>query len=187
MNICSRIPGLVFALVVQLSGSAFAAEKADDRGAISEKDYKFVSTAALEGMLEVKAGELARVRGLNPLVKQFGERMVADHTRIGEELKDWASKRGAKMPAQLDTKQRRHLEHLEKLTGREFDTAYASAMVEDHQADLKEYLKAANSADDTDLRVFAAKTVSVIREHLALARNVESSVKSDRATPIDKP
>ena len=51
-------------------------------------DKKFVMDAAVGGMAEVELGKLAAEKATNPEVKQFGQRMVDDHTKANDELKD---------------------------------------------------------------------------------------------------
>jgi putative membrane protein len=159
-----------------------AADKTENRGQLSSKDYKFACEAAKGGMMEVKAGELARTHGSDPAVKAFGERMVTDHNKASEELKTLAEKKGATLPAELDATDQRHFEHLQKLSGKEFDKAYAESMVEDHKTDLKEFKKASESVDDPELKAFAAKTATIIGQHLDQAKQMESSVKGERAS-----
>jgi Domain of unknown function (DUF4142) len=44
-------------------------------------DHEFAMKAASGGLAEVKLGHLAEERGMNPAVKEFGKRMVADHSK----------------------------------------------------------------------------------------------------------
>src|SRR5580700_9034431 len=47
----------------------------------SSADETFAKKAAAGGMAEVKLGQLAVERGSNPAVKNFGRRMVQDHSK----------------------------------------------------------------------------------------------------------
>src|ERR1700751_1190108 len=58
----------------------------------SSADETFAKKAAEGGMAEVKLGQLAEERGSNPAVKNFGRRMVQDHSKANNELKDVTSK-----------------------------------------------------------------------------------------------
>ena len=48
----------------------------------STEDQAFVNDAARGGELEVKLGQLAKQNGSAAAVKEFGSRMVKDHTRL---------------------------------------------------------------------------------------------------------
>ena len=179
------ISALVLASLAVLAGrqSGVADDKAtQSRGQFSADDYKFACEAARGGILEVQAGDLARTQGASPTVRQFGERMVTDHTRAGNDLKAIASRRGATLPAALDRKDQRRLESLRKLTGRDFDVAYAKDMVEDHKEDLKLFQKAAQDATDADLKAFATTGSGMIEQHLEAAKQMETIAKNEVAT-----
>ncbi|MFC0385671.1 DUF4142 domain-containing protein [Muricoccus vinaceus] len=63
---------------------------------------------------------------------------------------------------------------LAALRGRDFDRAYAQAMVEDHEEDIRLFEAEARDGTDADVKAFAAQEVPMLREHLrevrALAR-----------------
>ena len=140
-------------------------------------DYKFITQTARGGISEVELGELARVKGVNTSVRNFGERMVTDHTKANNELKQLAASKQAALPVELSRKERSDMDHLQKATGKDFDKAYASDMVKDHKKDLKEFQDAAKDLDDPDLRAFAQKMVPTLEEHLRMARDMEELVK----------
>jgi putative membrane protein len=54
-------------------------------------DASFVKQAAEGGMMEVAKGKLAARKGSHDAVKQFGQKMVDDHTKAGDELESIAS------------------------------------------------------------------------------------------------
>jgi putative membrane protein len=168
----------VLGLALMLTGlppPAHAATKADEaRGQFSEKDYELANDLTRGAILEVKAGELARLKASDPSVKQFGEKMISDHGKASDELKALANKKGATLITDLDTDQQRVLNRLQNLTGPDFDKAYAEEMVEDHKKDLK-VLKAAK-VEDADLRAFATDSVAMVARHLAQAQAMSASV-----------
>ena len=59
----------------------------------AKESAKFASNAATGGMAEVELGKLAVEKGADPAVKEFGQRMIADHTRANTELKAVAAKK----------------------------------------------------------------------------------------------
>ena len=151
--------------------------KAEQRGQLSRKDYKFARNAAQGGLLEIKLGELAKQKGSVQTVQQFGERMVADHTKANDELKQIASQKGATLPTQLTRREESEWEHMQKLSGKDFDKAYADHMVKEHNKDIKEFQDAAKNCQDNDLKNFAQKTLPTLQQHEQLAQQMESSVK----------
>src|SRR4051794_31685345 len=53
---------------------------------LSKKDRSFAEEAAMGGMAEVELGKLAQQNAQSDDVKQFGSRMVQDHTNANQQL-----------------------------------------------------------------------------------------------------
>lgn len=140
--------------------------------AMSSQDRNFVMDAAMGGMMEVELGRLAVQNGASDAVKQFGQRMVDDHSKANQELMSLASSKGMTLPAALDDKHQKEVTKLSGMTGAEFDRAYAKLMMNDHQKDVKEFEKQSTRSGDPDLKAFAAKTLPTLQEHLQMARTL---------------
>ena len=94
---------------------------------------QFVEDMAHAGMAEVELGRMANQRGSAAAVKEFGQMMVTDHSKAGEELRQAATGSNIAMPTGMDEKHRDLSERLSKLSGADFDREYMSAMVTGHQ------------------------------------------------------
>ena len=141
-------------------------------------DRKFVEKAASGGMAEVKLGQLAIEKGTSPTVKEFGKRMVDDHGKANDELKEIASKKNFALPTDLDSEAKATYDKLAKLSGTDFDKAYIDAMVKDHDKDVKEFKKEASTGGvDPDLKAWAEKTLTVIEQHDHIAHQDKDAIK----------
>lgn len=138
----------------------------------SSSDRKFVQSALEGGQAEVELGQLAALKGSTDDVKQFGEKMVADHTKLGDQMKEVAQKEGINAPSGIPSKDKALAEKLRGLSGDAFDNAYIKAMVKDHQQDLSEFKKEAESGNDTSVKGAANQAEQVISEHLNLAEEM---------------
>jgi putative membrane protein len=145
-------------------------------GQLSSSDASFLRKAAEGGAAEVELGNLARDRATDPDVKQFAQKMVDDHSKANEELKELARKKGVAISASPDSKSRKEMDRLSKLSGSEFDRAYAKLMVSDHEKDVSEFNKQSRSAQDPDVKNFAAKTLPTLQDHLRMAREDNSKI-----------
>ncbi len=164
------------------AGLMFAAESGGEKGQLSARDYKFLKEAASGGMAEVEVGELAKTKGTDQSVRSFGERMVTDHKKANDELKQIASSKGATVPTEIAHSDRTTIDKLQKATGAEFDKEFAAAMVKDHRKDVKEFKDAADDVKDPELKAFAQKTLSTLQEHLRLAEDMAKTVKAETGT-----
>ncbi len=139
-------------------------------------DSKFIKEAAEGGMAEVQLGQLAQQKASSQEVKDFGSRMVADHSKANDKLKDIASKQGVTMPTELSMKDRLLHKRLSGLSGADFDRAYMEAMVKDHKADIAEFQKEAESGKDPMVKDFASQTLPTLKEHLQMAERAATTV-----------
>ena len=129
-------------------------------------------------MAEVKLGRLAMEKGASPTVKQFGKRMVDDHSKATDEMKAIASKKNFPLPTDVDTDAKATYDKLAKLSGTDFDNAYIDAMVKDHDEDVKEFKKEASTGGvDPDLKAWVQKTLNVIEQHDHMAHQDEDAIK----------
>jgi putative membrane protein len=143
--------------------------------AMSSQDKDFVMEAAMGGLMEVDLGRIAAQQGSTDAVKQFGQRMVDDHSKVNSELASLASTKGITVPAELDEKHRNEVTKMSKLTGAEFDRAYSKMMLNDHVKDVAAFEKQSKKATDPDLKAFAAKTLPTLQEHLQMAKALTST------------
>src|SRR6266704_4062365 len=140
-------------------GAAKAASK------LSAADKTFMMNAAKGGMMEVEWGTLAAQNAQNAEVKKFGNRMVTDHSKANSELMALANEEGVTLPAA-------------KAPGKwKSDKVYMDSMVKDHQADLAEFQKEAQSGTDPDVKAFAAKGAKMVTAHLKLAQETQSKLQ----------
>jgi putative membrane protein len=141
-------------------------------------DSHFAKEAAQGGMAEVKLGQLAQEKGSNDAVKSFGKRMVDDHSKAGDKLKDAASKENITLPDDIAAKDQATYDRLSKLNGAAFDRAYAKDMVKDHQTDVAAFQKEANGGKSDALKSFASETLPTLQDHLKDAKEMMKTVSS---------
>ena len=144
---------------------------------VGDSDKTFMMEAASGGMMEVEAGRLAEQSASNARVKNFGTMMVQDHTNANNELKGLASTKNVILPDSMMAKHREHIDMLKKKTGKDFDKAYMSMMVMDHNEDVSKFQMQSNKAQDADVKAFASKTLPVLRTHLDSAKAINATVK----------
>src|SRR5262249_14546394 len=84
---------------------------------LNSTDRDFALKAAQGGMAEVEMGNLAQQRASSAAVKDLGRKLVDDHTKANNDLRDIAVRAGITLPTDLDSKQRKILDRLAKLSG----------------------------------------------------------------------
>jgi len=165
--------------------SSKSASSASGSSQLSAADQTFVKKAAQGGMAEVELGKLATQKASSEDVKKFGQRMVDDHTKANDQLKQIAANKGVTLPTDLDSKDQALKDRLSKLDGEKFDQAYMKNMVRDHTKDVSEFRKESTSGKDSDLKSFASQTLPTLEDHLKEAKNI--APKQDKQAMKEKP
>jgi putative membrane protein len=167
---------VAIAVASQLANwTVFAAEHQsgkDQNGSttLSKKDVKFINDAAEGGLMEVRMGELGQQKGQSGDLKTFAQRLITDHTKANDELKQLASGKGVTVPSQLPDHHQKMLDKLSNAS--DFDKTFKEMAVKDHKKDIKEFEKASKKCDDADLKNWAAKTLPTLQEHLRMAEQL---------------
>ncbi len=160
---------ILLVLAVPLLLLNFACSSAKDSS-------KFAAEAAQGGLTEVELGKVALRNAADPSVKEFGLRMVSDHSRANDELKSIAAQKNIQVPAEVSSSQKSMIDKLSKLSGAEFDKEYMSDMVKDHEEDVEAFETQAKDGGTAEIKEFAGKTLPTLKSHLEMAREVAKKV-----------
>jgi putative membrane protein len=146
----------------------------------AEKPAKAWLIEAMSGnATEVAAGALAVERGASQDIKQFGQRMVTDHSMELDKLIALARKHGVDpirepaMPRQWTL-----LKNLMSLSGQDFDRFYARSMVQEHRIDVHHYEMGVKE-QPKDIASHAMETLPILREHLMMIEEIAGKVGAD--------
>jgi putative membrane protein len=135
---------------------------------LSTQGREFVDKAGHGGLAEIELSKLAQ-KSANPDVRRFADRMIEDHTKIGQRLATIASADGVTAPTTLDSEHQQLRDKLANLHGGVFDREYARVMVDDHNQAIKLFQQEARSGQDAALKAFARNTLPTLQEHRRMA------------------
>jgi putative membrane protein len=141
------------------------------------KDMKFAMEAAMGGMAEVEMGRVAARKGASDEVRQFGQKMVDDHSKANDDLMHVASGKGMALPTALDAKHQAEMQKMSALSGEAFDRAYVKMMVKDHKKDVAEFQMESMRGADADIKSFATRTLPTLQEHLQMIQRIDDKMK----------
>jgi len=175
----ARCMGIALCLALPSAMAADQSSGQADAKSMSSHDRAFIKEAAIGGLYEVQAGQVASQKATSADVKQMAQHIVADHSQANDKLKSIAQAKGAEVPTELDAKHQKKLEHLNKLSGAEFDREYSKMMVSDHKEDIKKFQKEAEGGSDADLKQFASSTLPALNQHLSMAQTATQASASN--------
>lgn len=150
--------------------------------ATAMSDSQFAKEAAQANYAEIKFGQLAAQDGTSTTVKNFGQRMVADHTEAENQLKTAAAKDKITLPTALSSQDQTTYNQLSKLSGEQFDKTYAQDMLKDHKADIAKFQHEANDGKDAAIKSFASSTLPTLQTHMRMAQQMSQKVSASNTT-----
>jgi putative membrane protein len=172
------------ALLVSTVALSQQAMRGPNSGAMTTQststDSAFVEALAQGDMAEVAAGKLAAQRGQTQGIKDFGQKMVTDHSKNDSELKTLAKARGVELPATVDEEHAGATAKLEDASSGKFDADYIHAQVKAHEKTVQLLENEIHHGQDSAVKEFAQKTLPVVSHHLAMAKELEGQVSDSR-------
>jgi putative membrane protein len=142
-------------------------------------DAQFLRAAADGGLAEVKLGMLAVQKG-GPEVKEFGQKMVDDHTAINKDLAAVADNLGVMLAKKMSKDAQAEYDKLNGLSGDAFDKEYIAFMAKAHFQDLHNFRTEASVAGDPGLQKEVVAAAIVIRQHVMMI----TKLATDKGVPL---
>ena len=159
-------------------GSTQAAAQVIAQQTVAASDSAFLQMASSLALLQAKLGKLAEDKGSSPAVREFGKRMVADYSKVNEELA--AAAKQAAYPAPVMLRQHQQLyDRFVRMGGSSFDKKYMAEAVNDHGLAVNLYRQESESGRVASLKQLASSMLPTAEEHLTLATETARSVGAD--------
>ena len=141
-------------------------------------DRDFMIKSAQENMGEIILGRLAAERAVNASVRQYGQRMVDEHTQANTQLMQIAAQKNVTLPTDTDAKHKALRARLGQIPGLRFDRTFMQAMVDNHSMSAALFQREARLGRDPDVKAFASATLPMIRTHLQMAIAMRNNIAS---------
>lgn len=144
---------------------------------VDKDDIKFVNEVAAACMAEIKIGNIAKQKGQDKRIKNFGAMMIKDLTKGKLKLAALAKIKKIALPDSINTADEKEIDDLAKKTGKDFDHAYLNKTEADHKRALELFQNAAKHAYDADIKSFAGRHMSTIKRHLDAIDAIHDSMR----------
>ena len=144
----------------------------------SGSDKLFLRQAAIGGRAEVELGQLAQQKGQAQAVRDFGKRMVSDHSKANDQLMRLDKDADPSIPKEPDPAHKRMRDELNQASGKDFDVAYMASQIQDHQKTVNLLLWEITSGQSAELTKYAADTLPTVMEHLEIAKQQYAALTS---------
>jgi predicted outer membrane protein len=131
---------------------------------------------------EVTEGQIAVAKSL--IARDFGQRMVTDHTAANNQLSAIAAQEHIPQSPVLTGPEQQDIVTLEILTDPDFTRAYLEMQVVDHIQTLRQFLQETKIGQDPALVTFAQEQVPTLMQHLDSAAALDLAVRGLPPNPV---
>jgi putative membrane protein len=143
----------------------------------SPADRAFLKMAAQADMTEAHIGQMAETQASESQIKDFGQKLINDHTDAYTQLTALAAKTGEVIPKGIDVRKISTVEQLMKLKGKRFDHQFVQAEIRDHEKALADFKREAQHGQDPDVKAYASKMIPLLEGHLRQAKTLAKPVR----------
>ena len=188
MNLARIANGFTLAAVAALLAfpvSGFARDK--NTAATMPTGSSFLSTADQINLGEIQLGKLAEQKGNNPAVRDFGKRMVEDHTKLEEQLRSLAKSKGVTLPAQPAASVAALQQQLSNDSGAKFDQVYIQHMLSGHKQAIDTFENEIEHGRNTAFQSYAESALPVIQDHIRIAEDVAGKMDLSGSAGLTMP
>lgn len=176
-------------LIVPSAESAQSKKSADDmkpdtaerphENELLSSDESFLNKAAEAGLAEIEAAKLAQKKSISSEIKDFAAQMIADHTKLNDELIALAVQKGATLPRKPTLMQQEELKTMAALE-HTFDKCYVDRMaVSAHEKAVALFKESAEKSEDVDVKAFAKNKLLSLESHLEMAKILKSTFSTN--------
>ena len=133
---------------------------------------------------EIDAGKMAKANGQSKKVKDYGDRLVKEHTKADKQLNDFAKKEkvtlaeSTTLPAGVQGElatAKEEMQRLSTLKGAEFDTAFLAAQASMHDKVAQKLSAVHDTKKDSKLGKLVGQLLPSMKQHGEAATKLQTS------------
>lgn len=140
----------------------------------SSSTEEFVHKASVSNQFTIESSKIAIDRGKSDDVKNFAQRMIDDHTRVGDQLLEASKSAKMKPTKTLDSEHQKMVDELKSMPDNNFDNRYIGMQIMAHEKSVQLFSTYSENGSDPELKSFAAEILPTLKEHLKEAQQLKS-------------
>jgi putative membrane protein len=161
--------------------AALAPASAQAASKLSLQDKYYLSESAEGIAFEIQAGKVALAHASTAPAKALAQRLIADHSAEGTQLRALGAKLHVKLEFKPSTVQKREIRDTAKHHGKAFDRAYVETEIDDHKMDVTSNQTEATDGSAAVVKAFAKAHLPMYKTHLKLARKTAKAIGANPA------
>lgn len=143
---------------------------------LSQTDRNFMNKITYTNLGEVDAGNIAKDRGMNAAVVNYGNMMVTDHSSAHSELASIAQNNNATLPGETDQEHKNMAAMLMTLSGNTFDSVYIHKMIEGHDKAIAILQDEISNGQNSTVKNYAANKLPAVQHHRHMADSIANAL-----------
>jgi len=136
-------------------------------------DANFVMDVAKANAGEMKMLQAGIDKGTSKMLKEDAKKMLADHAKLAQQAQDYAAKHNITLPAPDNM----DMSDMDSKTGKDWDIAWTTKMVDGHQATITKFENEQTAATDPELKTWVTNTLPTLHNHLDMMQKLQSSLQ----------
>jgi putative membrane protein len=137
----------------------------------------FIASASYECMTEVQLGLLAVEQGDAEPVRSFAHHLILDYDKTSSDIARIATRKKLRVPDSLDEEHQNIVEQLKEKSGRDFDSAYTSRMVDGQQRAITLF-KRGQRIKDPEISALASRALTMLEARVQRTTSLLESIGS---------
>jgi putative membrane protein len=135
----------------------------------------FIASASYECLTEVQLGHLAVKQGDAEPVRKFAHLLIEDYDRTASDIARIATRKKLPMPESLDKEHQNIVEQMKEKSGRDFDSAYTSRMM-DGQLRAITLFKRGQRIKDPEISALASRALTMLEARVQRTTSLLESI-----------
>jgi putative membrane protein len=137
----------------------------------------FIASASYECMTEVQLGLLAVEQGDAEPVRNFAQHLILDYDKTSSDIARIATRKRLRVPDSLDQEHQNIVEQLKEKSGRDFDSAYTSRMVDGQQRAIILF-KRGQRIKDPEISALASRALTMLEARVQRTTSLLETIGS---------
>jgi len=159
-----------------LTGNLFAQQKhqtaTTGQSMEDSADRSFINSAAEANLAEIDTAKMVEKESTDSAVKDFANRMAADHTQASQKLASVAEMSGIKLPTEPSIPERNQKSELQKLSGAKLDDAYLRDELQGHKEAISAFQSEIENGQNREVKNYAVQTLPTLQDHIRIAEDI---------------
>jgi len=153
-------------LAITAAASALLVATAPASAAPSQQDQDWLIAAHQGNLAEIAAGEAAVQQATTDAVREHGQMLIDDHTKLDADLTAVAQQLGVTLPSAPTEQQQQTLESVTAQSGDAFDRAWVESQITAHRETIAAGQRELAQGSDQAVKNLAAAAAPVVQHHL---------------------